>query len=165
MGTKGLGEEKYSSLKGKKGVEQVNDWRDLSRSGTIRLEQQKYGVSGAGVLAQAKNGRWEPTAVEARRESPVTGRQIGKPSSWVTDRVSFGLLVLKQKDPDLVGKGELGTESELFSSNPVGAIEDQQGGYYGIAKDDEVQTMSSYRRSAEKVPVLPPTESVNMNFG
>ena len=138
-----LGEEKYSSLKGKEGVEQTNDWRDLSRSGAIRPEQQKYGVSSAGVLDQAKNGRWEPTTAEASHESSVTGRQIGKTSSWVTDRVSSGLLVLKQKDLDLVGKGEIGAESELLSANPVGAIEDQQGGSYGSAKDDEIQTGST----------------------
>ena len=133
-----LGEEKYSSLKGKEGVEQTNDWRDLSRSGAIHPEQQKYGVSSAGVLDQAKNGRWEPTTAEASHESSVTGRQIGKTSSWVTDRVSSGLLVLKQKDLDLVGKGEIWAESELLSANPVSAIEDQQGGNYGSAKDDEI---------------------------
>ena len=182
-GTKGLGEEYYSSLKGKVGVEKANGRRDIYRSGNrnamVRPEQQKPGVSGAGVNVQANNGRRETTIAVARRVSTVTDSQIEVPSSWVMDRESSGFLGLKQRTSDLVGKSEATISTNegdriLLTITPdivkppttmIGAS-GQTGTESELIYSDpvgeiEVQRMGSYsyRRSVEKDTVLPPTAS------
>ena len=110
MKAKNQGEIPSSSSKGVVGAEKVNGRRDTYRSrnrnAMVRPKQQKPAVSGAGVNIQANNSRRETTMAEARRVSTVSDSQIEGPSSWVMDRESSGMLDLKQRTSDLVGKGE-----------------------------------------------------------